>query len=107
MKIFHNTYSKKPYKRKIKINKKIWTWKIISPQIWIQSPKGDFTIQTDCFEVNGTNVDEYLDENYNESSPLNSFCPLVSPSLLKEIIKKIPTNPKKKYFYLTGKNQKI
>ena len=85
MKITNHKFGQ-PYKRKIHIDGKEWSWRIASPNIWIRSADGTMTVHTDAFEISGTTWEEYFgEERYPDSKPIPD-CPVVVPSDIKRFV---------------------
>jgi hypothetical protein len=87
MRIAHHK-SSKPFKRKLVFEGKTWSWRIARANVWIRSPKGDVTLHTDAFELNGTTLDEWVSKEPHPASIDIPYCPCVTPSLIRDTIEK-------------------
>jgi len=80
----------KPFARRIHRNGQVWTYRIKgNADVQIRAPKGNVTLETDAYAMNGTTFEAWQkdrDEFLSGSSLDYSYAPAVPPSLVREWI---------------------
>lgn len=90
----------KPYRRKIHIDKKEYSYRIVDVYIQIRSPDGSVTCNTDSYCLNDTTYNEWHFYDYEEDNYgfyADRDCPIAYPQITPQLIKDFVQKHKDKF----------